>query len=127
MNITKVKAELEQKYPGGHIKENTDPKTGEVIEIISEIDRKLVNSEHDVAVVVADRSTEHLHKKTTEEYEVIEGSLRVFLNGKPHDLQAGEKIMIKPGTKHRVEGKETWFYCYSDPDWTIDDLYLVEP
>jgi mannose-6-phosphate isomerase-like protein (cupin superfamily) len=124
MNIKKVKEELAGKYPGANIKENPGP-DGDVTEVIAEINRKLVNSDRDVAVVVADSSAEHYHNHTTEEYEVLKGSLRIFLNGQPLDLKEGETVVINPGVRHRLEGNETWFYCYSVPDWTAEDYHLV--
>jgi mannose-6-phosphate isomerase-like protein (cupin superfamily) len=125
MNVEKVKEELASQYPDANIKVNPGP-NGEPTEVVAEVDRRLLNSERDVAVVVADASAEHYHEYTTEEYEVIKGSLRVFLKGQPTDLREGEKITINPGVNHRVEGTETWFYCYSVPDWTPDDYHLVE-
>ncbi len=126
MNVAKVKTELSKKYPHGNIKENKDPVSGEIIEIVCEIDRKVIGSERNVAVVVADRVLEHYHKKTTEEYEVLTGELTVYLNGRPTKLKKSDRIITPPGTRHRSEGKETWFLCYSVPDWTAADFYLVE-
>ncbi len=122
MNVKAVKETLERQYPGVNIKETTVTNR-EVTEIVGEIDRKLVDSERDVAVVVADRSGEHQHKIITEEYEVIKGSLKVFRNGQATDLQPGQTITIEPGTWHSVEGNETWFFCYSVPDWFPGDFY----
>jgi mannose-6-phosphate isomerase-like protein (cupin superfamily) len=110
MNIDRVKGELRQQYPESNIKENVD-ENGEISEVVAEIDRRLVDSDLDVAVVVADKSQEHYHLYTKEIYKIIKGSLRVFLKGEPTDLGPGETITIEPGVKHRVEGDETWFYC----------------
>ncbi len=125
MRVDEVKQVLAETYPGVNIKENLDD-NGQVIEIIGEIDRKLIDSERDVAVVVTDKSPEHFHKATTEEYEVIRGGLRVFRNGQPTDLKEGDKITIEPGTVHSTIGKETWFYCYSEPDWSPDDYFPTD-
>ena len=125
MNVEAIKYQLTQRYPGVNLKDATVI-GGVTTEIVGEIDRNLIGSEKDVAVVVADRSALHLHKVITEEYEVIKGSLRVFKDGKVTDLKEGEKITIEPGTVHCVEGDGTWFYCYSVPDWFPGDYYLVE-
>ena len=125
MNVKAVKRELQQSYPGVNIKQRTDAE-GAVTEIVGEIDRKLINSKRDVAVVITDRSPEHYHDVITEEYEVFKGSLRVFLNGDPVELSEGESVVIEPGTHHYAEGDETWFYCYSEPDWTSEDFHMVE-
>lgn len=124
MNVDRVKKELAEKYPGVNIKENTDER-GNIIEIIGEINRELIKSKRAVAVVVANKSPEHFHERTTEQYEVIKGSLRVYKNYQPTDLEVGDTIIIEPGIKHWVEGHETWFYCYSTPDWSPDDYHLV--
>jgi quercetin dioxygenase-like cupin family protein len=125
MRVEALKEELTRLYPGVNIKETTITDDA-VTEIVGEIDRTLVNSERDVAVVVADRSGEHYHKIITEEYEVIKGALKVYKNGELTELQAGETVVIEPGTKHWVEGDATWFYCYSTPDWFPGDFYPVE-
>lgn len=125
MRVETVRAEITERYPGVDIKETTVT-DGNVTELVGEFDRKLVDSDRDVAIVVADRSGEHMHRIITEEYEVIKGSLRVYKNGKPTDLKEGETITIEPGTWHWVEGNETWFYCYSVPDWFPGDFYPKE-
>ncbi len=56
----------------------------------------------------------------------LKGGLRVFVNGQPTDLRPGEKVTIEPGARHWVEGNETWFLCYSVPDWFPGDLHLVK-
>lgn len=124
MNVNKVKQELAAKYPGVVIKENQN-EAGEVTEIIGEIDRNLIGSERDVAVAVIDASPEHYHKKTTEEYEVLIGSLTVFLDGQPYGMEEGQKLVVKPGVRHRAEGDETWLYCYSVPAWSAEDYFEV--
>ena len=107
MNVEKVKIDLLEKYPGVVIKLNKDPMTGEVTEIVGEINKELINSRNHVAIVVADRSREHYHAKTTEEYSVIQGNLRVYKDGEPTELKENETIVIEPGVHHWVEGDET--------------------
>lgn len=125
MNLARVRTQLAKKYPHATIKERIDPITKDVIEVICEVDRGIFDSNRDVAVVVADRSQEHFHKATTEEYKVLKGNLSVFLNGKPTELSRGDTLIIKPGVEHRVESNETWLLCFSEPDWTPDDYRLV--
>lgn len=124
MNVAKVETELRQKYPGVVIKENKDD-TGEVTEIIGEIDRSIIGSDRAVAVAVVDASPEHFHETTAEEYEVLKGKLTVYLNGQPHYLNESQKLAIELGTRHRAEGNETWIYCFSEPAWTAEDYHLV--
>jgi len=125
MNVVSVKQELTKKYPGVIIKENKD-QNGVTTEIVGEIDRNLIDSKRAVAVAVIDKSPEHYHKVTTEEYEVIKGDLTVYLNGKPFKLLSGQKLIVRPGVKHWANGAETWIYCYSEPDWSPGDYQLVD-
>lgn len=126
MNLEAVKGRMAEEYPGVVIKETTVTDDGEVTELVGEFDRDLIGSERDVAIVVADKSGEHWHDKITEEYMVIRGGLRVYKNGQPTDLKEGDTIVIEPGTRHWVEGNETWFYCFSVPDWFPGDFHPVE-
>lgn len=123
MRINQVKTELTQGFPGVDIKETTVSDAGVVTELVGEFDRSLIGSERDVAIVVADKSDEHMHRIITEEYQVIKGSLKVYRNGELTRLEEGETIIIEPGTWHWVEGEETWFYCFSTPDWFPGDFY----
>jgi uncharacterized protein YndB with AHSA1/START domain/quercetin dioxygenase-like cupin family protein len=44
---------------------------------------------------------EHLHTVQTERHEVIEGSMRLILDGREHVLRAGDAMEVPPGTPHR--------------------------
>ena len=44
---------------------------------------------------------EHLHIVQTERHEVIEGSMRLILDGREHLLRAGDVMEVPPGTPHR--------------------------
>lgn len=43
----------------------------------------------------------HLHPHETETFEILSGTLRVWLAGRPRDLEAGETLVVPPGTPHR--------------------------
>jgi quercetin 2,3-dioxygenase len=46
----------------------------------------------------------HSHERTTEGIYVLEGALRVWLDGQEHVLVGGDYASIPPGTEHRWEG-----------------------
>ena len=46
----------------------------------------------------------HVHDHTTEGIYVLEGSLRVWLDGEEHHLAGGDYVSIPAGTPHRWEG-----------------------
>ena len=43
----------------------------------------------------------HVHERQTEHFEVIEGALRLDLNGVAHHLGPGDTMTVPPGSKHR--------------------------
>lgn len=125
MNVEKVKSQLNEKYPGKQIFENTDEK-GNVIEILCEVEPTSEHSEYSLAIAVADKSTPHKHLKTEESYKVTTGTLTVFVDDEKHVLDEGDELTIKPGSVHYVEGNETWFDCYSEPGWTFEDHIFID-
>src|SRR4051812_48701482 len=42
----------------------------------------------------------HIHPGQTETHTVIEGSMRVRLNGRTHILNPGDSIVVPPGARH---------------------------
>jgi uncharacterized protein YndB with AHSA1/START domain/mannose-6-phosphate isomerase-like protein (cupin superfamily) len=46
-------------------------------------------------------AAEHLHTVQTERHEVIEGSMRLILDGREHILRPGDVMEVPPGTPHR--------------------------
>ena len=45
---------------------------------------------------------DHAHRGQEERIEILEGSLRCRISGKEQVLQAGESIVIPPGTPHAL-------------------------
>src|SRR5213080_296359 len=43
----------------------------------------------------------HVHTHQTERHEVLEGSMRLVLDGVEHVLRQGEAMEVPPGTPHR--------------------------
>ncbi|KKQ42469.1 MAG: hypothetical protein US60_C0017G0019 [Microgenomates group bacterium GW2011_GWC1_37_8] len=122
MNVQKVVEELKRKYPGKNIV--VDNEDG-YQEIICEIEPTNDHPKRSIALVVVGEIRPHMHKTTTEIYEVFKGKLRMFIDGKTHVLGMGQRIEIKPGHVHYGDGEEVWFKTYSTPGWTPEDHILV--
>ena len=43
---------------------------------------------------------EHQHPHETESFEIVSGTLRIWIDGVPTDFGPGEKVAIPPGTTH---------------------------
>lgn len=43
----------------------------------------------------------HVHERQTERFEVIEGTLRLDMDGVSHHLVPGDTMTVPPGTRHR--------------------------
>lgn len=121
MDKAKVVSELQQRYPGKSIicLPESNP-----TEILCEIDPTSIHPDYSVAISVIDKSSEHVHKITTEEYEIVKGVLTLYIDNDKHILNQGDKIIIKPDQKHWAEGKETWIKATSHPGWTPEDHLL---
>ncbi len=122
MNVTRVVSELSKQHSGKKIILNTPENT---TEIICEIEPIESHPEKSTAIAVVDKIRPHYHKKHTEKYTIIKGSLVHYLGNKKTILKANESITIQPGIIHWAEGNETWFYVYSTPGWTPEDHILV--
>ena len=119
MNNKKVIKDLKKKYPGKKVLEGNG-------EIICEIKPVSEDPKVSIAIAVIDKTVPHVHKVTTETYEVIKGKLYLFIDGKEHVLKEGETLTIKPNQKHYAVGDETWIKCTSHPGWTFEDHILLK-
>lgn len=122
MNIHRIIPQLKHQYPGKEIIYNPPDNP---TEIICEIEPTSEHPERSVAIAVAGKSKPHFHKKSTEVYEIVRGTLFLFKDGEKHILYEGERMTIIPGTIHSAEGDECWFLTYSKPGWTAGDHIIV--
>ena len=122
MNVRKILKAIENKYPGKKI--ILDPPENPT-EIVCELETTSDHPEQSTALAVVGSSKPHYHKKSTEIYEAVKGTLTVYKNGKRHTLKQGEKITIEPNVIHHVKGNEAWFLTYSKPGWTFEDHIVV--
>ncbi len=123
MNRTKIIEDLKKEYPGKKI--ILDPPNNPS-EIICEINPTADHPEKSIALAVVGKSKPHYHKKSTEVYEAVKGTLIVYKEGKKYILKKGEKLTIEPRIVHHAEGDETWFLTYSEPGWTYEDHILID-
>jgi mannose-6-phosphate isomerase-like protein (cupin superfamily) len=123
MNTQKVIKELTSQYPGKTIVLNPEDRP---TEILCEIDPSARHPAFSVAVAVIDRSTPHLHKMSTEKYEILKGTLTIFKDGEKNVLGVGDTIEIWPNEIHYATGNESWVKVTSRPGWTPEDHKLVE-
>jgi mannose-6-phosphate isomerase-like protein (cupin superfamily) len=82
-----------------------------------------------VHVTITDSTKKHYHKKLTEVYYVLKGSIDVEADGKKEHLEKDQMIMIFPKTNHKAwkaskEDAEILVVCC--PPWTEEDEILVE-
>lgn len=123
MNVIKIRQEFEQNYPGKFIVEN---KIEEVVtEIVCETEPTSEHPEYSKAIAVIDKSRLHYHKKLTETYKILKGTLILHINDSVVELKEGDVYAIQPNTIHWAEGNETWLEVSSTPGWTIDDHIII--
>jgi mannose-6-phosphate isomerase-like protein (cupin superfamily) len=122
MNKVKVVSELTKQYPG---KKVICIPEDEPSEILCEVEPSMDHSDYSEVMAVIDESAPHVHKVTTEEYEIVKGSLTLYLDEKPHLLNQGDRMVIKPLEKHWAKGKASVAKVTSHPGWTPEDHVLI--
>ena len=109
--VARLTAELLRQYPGANIKVVPDR-----AEMVAEI-------ESGRAVAVIERSVPHFHRRMTETYRGLQGTLYVACGGRGYVLEPGDELTIPPGDVHfaRSAGEPAWIEVRSDPPWTVED------
>jgi len=118
MNVEKVVKELKTLHPGKNIVLNTPEHTTEIICELDPVSQK-------EAIAVIDYSAKHYHEFFTEIYEVLKGTLIIYMENHEVKLEKGDRFEMKPGVVHYAKGDETWIKVYSDPGWSKKDHILV--
>ncbi len=113
--IARICEELLREYPGARIKVAPGG-----AEIIAELDPRR-------AVAVIERTAPHFHRRTTESYRALRGTLYVVCGGQGHVLAPGESLRIDPPLLHSARAADgvAWIEVLSDPMWTADDHLVV--
>lgn len=81
--------------------------------------------------VIADiiESVPHYHKRTTEVYTVLNGTLEVFINGQSHVLNPGDTILVPVRSIHwarSLTDKPARIMCTCVPAWSPEDHHIVQ-
>jgi mannose-6-phosphate isomerase-like protein (cupin superfamily) len=91
--------------------------------------RLLSRGDDDVAAwahaVDIDGARPHYHKRATELYYVLEGSGKVLLDGRQHEVHKGSMIHIPPGVVHSAIGKMR-VLVVGIPDIDDSDVFYVD-
>ena len=69
----------------------------------------------------------HIHPQASESYEVLEGKLDVYVDGRWNSLAAGEKITVEPGVPHTFRnpvGEVARIYNTHQPAMRYDEFFL---
>jgi mannose-6-phosphate isomerase-like protein (cupin superfamily) len=89
---------------------------------------------HSTAIAYIRKSLPHFHKQTTEIYQLMEGSLCVYVDGKRYTLFGHEELVIAPGKVHHAElirGSRLDEWCIvkvlASPPWSAEDHHLAAP
>ena len=82
-----------------------------------------------VHVTISDSTKKHYHKKLTEVYYILKGSIDIEVDGETEHLDKGSLIMIYPNTNHKAwktseEDAEILVAC--SPPWSEEDEILVD-
>lgn len=89
-----------------------------------------VNQSLAEAIVPAGGETiEHYHRASEEIYSFVSGDGRMRLAGEEAEVQAGDTVVIPPGTRHKLRstGAEPLVVlCSSAPPYSHDDTVLCE-
>lgn len=118
MNHIRIIAKLENQYPGCRIIKLPENNPNE---ILCEIDPTENHPDYSIAISIIDQSVPHHHNQMTEVYEILTGSLSVFVDGIEHKLKEGDQLTIPPGSVHYAVGNQTWIKCTAKPGWTAED------
>ena len=116
MNVEQVVNQLKHNYPNRKIIRVPE---GNPTEIICE-----TSPGNGIAIAVIDRSALHRHERIKESYIVLQGDLRVIVNGEETLLRKNDTFEILPGKIHYAIGNETWVKVTSSPPWSISDHIL---
>lgn len=94
---------------------------------VSEVEPTREHPEYDKAVEIIIKSKPHKHLKIKQEYKVLSGSLKLYVDDKVTELNSGDTFTVSPGTTHWAESDdEAWVEIVSHPGWTKEDHIPVE-
>jgi mannose-6-phosphate isomerase-like protein (cupin superfamily) len=83
----------------------------------------------EAAVPAGGETIEHLHRASEEIYYFIAGRGRIRLGGEERDVDAGDCVVISPGTPHKLwaaPDSDLVLLCACAPPYRDDDTELIE-
>lgn len=95
---------------------------GTLRELTDKTDFENLNISH---VQIGGETKKHYHNKMTEFYFVLNGEIKMDLDGKIEKCGEGTLIKIEPGTKHKAYGNAEVLVIAS-PAFDPDDEIVVE-
>jgi mannose-6-phosphate isomerase-like protein (cupin superfamily) len=119
MNVQKIIAELQEKYPNKTIVQQKIE--DEVTEILCEIEPTVEHPDYSIAIAIINKSKVHHHKKTIETYRILKGKLELYVDENKFELNEGDEFTIHPNQIHYAIGDETWVEVRSNPGWIFED------
>ncbi len=67
----------------------------------------------------------HHHMASEEFYFILEGDALMEIEGKTHEVQPGDAILIPPGSRHRITARtKTRFLCCCAPPYDHADTFV---
>jgi mannose-6-phosphate isomerase-like protein (cupin superfamily) len=101
---------------------------GRGLHFVCEVDPAAEHPGYDKAVEVIISSNPHKHKRTTQRYTLLSGSLELHLNDASILLRTGDTYIVKPETVHwATSDDEALVEICSRPGWTPEDHLHVHP
>lgn len=114
----RILRELRVKYPG----KGAFDLDGCGRHFVCEVEPTKDHPEYDRAVEVIIQSQPHQHRKMTQRYTILSGTLELHVGDKTVVLKSGETSTVKPGKIHWAQSNdECWAEIYSRPGWTKAD------
>ncbi|PIS09593.1 hypothetical protein COT75_00085 [Candidatus Beckwithbacteria bacterium CG10_big_fil_rev_8_21_14_0_10_34_10] len=115
--------QLKTKYP----KAKAFDLDGREKHFVCEVEPTKDHPEYDRAVEVIISSKPHKHLRMTQDYTILSGTLKLYLENKTIMLKAGDKYRVPPKKVHWAESNdECWLEIYSKPGWTAKDHIPVK-
>ena len=119
----------------GHIKPGQKPlitPTGEIIYELVGLNSEAKNEKHSVARITLPPGTgaaKHYHPNAEESYTILSGSAEMILGDEQTTLQAGDCVVIKANTHHKIwnhTGQDVVFIATCVPAWVEGNSVYLE-
>ena len=123
MTLNDVLEYFEKNYPNSNVMKLPEDNP---LELICEIDPTSAHPDYSVAISAISSSRRHHHALSTEEYEVLSGTVLIEVDGSIRTLYEHEKITIPPGKVHSATSTEGYALVKvtSQPGWQQADHIL---